>query len=332
LNKDDIKYARSLITDQMRDEFDKRGWIKIDLKIDTDLVKNVQTDLRRARVRAIKTHYPARRIYFDHLFDANIAAIELPFNDLFCPNSLKNFYKITRIGTLVRYLMGWESTSNTLTRLFTMGNYKYRGQWHRDYKLKNNTLSHSSIRKTSVQAGIYFEEQEGFRILKKMFERGGDHSVFEKKDNNDHIESTVASIPLPLKIHRDMYDVIHGDPGTIILFDPSLYHQGSCQNSRLDIHMRFQKTSEIDVDLTQNPFLDFDCIHYLGHNFPLRDLNKIKIPANPRQSLKRRLINSINYYIPLYNLYMACRDRSKIAKLPPDFSPDLLSNTLYQAD
>ena len=101
---------------------------------------------------SIKKDYKPRRIYHDHLIRNNKAAIELPFNDLICNLNIKNFFREAKIGSLVKTLMGWEDTCCDLARLFCMGNYKYRGNWHRDYsgdlKTIQYVMGHKNIQTT----------------------------------------------------------------------------------------------------------------------------------------------------------------------------------------
>ena len=322
--------AQTSLNSEMIELFDERGWIKIQLGLDNALVEKVLQDLKFVRAEAVRTGYPARRIYYDHLFDTNLASIELPYNDATCPESVKVFFQEAKIGAIVCQLMGWDSTVNTLSRLFTMGKYNYRGQWHRDYLADISKNDTSSLRKSRIQAGIYFEHQAGFRILKKEYDRGGRFSIFDENDNY-HLETRVSGIPLPVKISSHMFDVIQAEPGAIVLFDPYLYHQGSCNGSRLDFHLRFDDSAKIDEPTTRNHFQDFDVIDCLGSSFDLRNLVNTKIPSSPRQSIRTRIINSANYLVPVYNCYLRLKNSSKLAALPSDFSADLFSNNIFQA-
>ena len=332
-HEQDILYAKSMISPKMIEDFDKKGWIKINLGLDSDFVNLVLRDLKKARKYAISKNYPAKRVYYDHLLDFNIASIELPYNYKICPESVKEFFKVARIGALVNYLMGWKSTINTLSRLFTMGHYNYRGQWHRDYLINSNENQNNSRNRQRVQAGIYFQHQEGFRILKKEFDRSGEKSIFNS-DDNGQLEKNISTLPLPINLAQHFYDVVKAEPGTIILFDPYIYHQGSCNGERLDFHMRFDNATKIKQKKVRNSFQDFDVLTYLESNFDMSNLKTVNIPKEhifqTRQNLKKRLINTTNYHFPIYNLYLYLRNKQKFSALPKFFTADLLSNNLFQ--
>jgi len=325
------KYAKSLISSEMIELFDHRGWIKIDLGLDSFFVRSVFDDMQQARKSAISNNYPARRVYYDHLLNFNLAAIELPYNTRICPQSVMEFFKVARIGSLVCHLMGWESTVNTLARLFTMGDYNYRGSWHRDYQIndKEALAGHSSRSRRSVQAGIFFDHQEGFRILKKEYDRFGPHSIFDPCDNGQ-LERDISSIRLPVALDASLYDVISASPGTLILFDPYIYHQGSCNGSRLDFHLRFENVMA-EKQLSRNSSQDFYVLPHLSSDFDISDLKSVGIPMSPRQNLLRRLANTTNYYLPIFNFAHYLKSRRKISALPRAITADSFSNTVFQA-
>ena len=66
------------------DEFNSRGWTLIDLKLSENVINNAIKGLENMRKDAIIKSYKPRRIYYDHLFNNNLAAIELPFNKSIC--------------------------------------------------------------------------------------------------------------------------------------------------------------------------------------------------------------------------------------------------------
>ena len=247
---------------------------------------------------SIKNDYKPRRIYYDHLISNNKAAIELPFNKEICNLNIKNFFKEARIGSLVKTLMGWENTFCDLARLFCMGNYKYRGNWHRDYSGDLKTIQYDSNLRDVVLAGIYLLPQRGFRLLKKNYEFNGAKSIVK----NHKIDRAIRSYPFPLSPPTDSYYEINGTIGTALLFDPLLLHQGSNFSSRLDFHMKFcNSTNKV---FKKNNFQDFSVIDILSENFELplidlnsKDINLKSIPYNytKRSTIFQKLSNSIDY-------------------------------------
>ena len=114
-------------------EFKNNGWTLIDLKLSKSTIKNAIKGLKEMREKSLINNYQPRRIYYDHLITNNLAAIEMPFNQMIINNKIENLFREAEIGSLVKNLMGWENPCCDLARLFCMGNYKYRGRWHRDY-------------------------------------------------------------------------------------------------------------------------------------------------------------------------------------------------------
>jgi len=88
-----------------KSEFDKRGWTLVDLKLSKELITEAVNGLKIMRHNSIKNDYKPRRIYYDHLFKNNLAAIELPFNKDICSESIRNLFKEAKVGSLVRTLM-----------------------------------------------------------------------------------------------------------------------------------------------------------------------------------------------------------------------------------
>ena len=168
------------ITELNKSEFNKRGWTLIDLKLSEESVFKAQDGLRKMKRLSIKNDYKPRRIYYDHLIRNNKAAIELPFNNLICDLNIKNFFKEARIGSLVRTIMNWEYTFCDLARLFCMGNYNYRGNWHRDYSTDLKRIQYDSNSRDVVLVGIYLLPQRGFRLLKKEYEFNGKKSIIKE--------------------------------------------------------------------------------------------------------------------------------------------------------
>lgn len=278
-------------------EFNKRGWTLIDLKLSEESIFKAQEGLRNMRRLSIKNDYKPRRIYYDHLIRNNKAAIELPFNNLICNLNIKNFFKEARIGSLVKTIMGWENTCCDLARLFCMGNYKYRGNWHRDYSIDLKRIhSDLSNQRDVVLVGIYLMPQRGFRILKKDYEFNGPKSIIRDHET----DNAVRSFPYPLSPPTDSYDVINGKIGTALFFDPLLLHQGSNSSSRLDFHMKFINSKNISYK--KNDFQDFSVIDLLSENFILplgeynsKEINLKSFPCTKRSTIFQRLSNSIDY-------------------------------------
>ena len=286
------------ITPDNKFEFNKRGWTLIDLKLSEESISNAQDGLRNMKRLSIKNDYKPQRIYYDHLITNNKAAIELPFNKLICNSNIKKFFKEARIGSLVKTLMGWENTFCDLARLFCMGNYKYRGNWHRDYSSDLKTIQNDSTLRNVVLVGIYLLPQKGFRILKKEYEFNGKNSIVK----NNKIDKAIRSFPYPLSPPNDSYYEINGRIGTVLLFDPLILHQGSNFSSRLDFHMKFCNTT--NKGFKKNDFQDFSVIDILSENYKLplidfnsKDLDFKSIPYiyNKRSTIAQKLSNSIDY-------------------------------------
>ena len=282
------------ITVDNKSEFNKRGWTLIDLKLSEESILKAFEGVKKMRRLSIENDYKPRRIYYDHLISNNKAAIELPFNNLICNLNVKNFFKEARIGSLVKTLMGWEDTCCDLARLFCMGNYKYRGNWHRDYSTDLKKVHDESNLRDFVLVGIYLMPQRGFRILKKEYEFNGIKSII--KDNET--DKAIRSFPYPLSPPSDSYHEINGIIGTALFFDPLLLHQGSNFSSRLDFHMKFCNSK--NKDYKKNDFQDFSVIDILSENYKLgdytsKDINLKLIPHAKRSTIAQKLSNSIDY-------------------------------------
>ena len=284
------------ITDDNKSQFNKRGWTMIDLKLSEESILKTFDGLKNMRRLSIENDYKPRRIYYDHLISNNKAAIELPFNNLICNLNIKNFFKEARIGSLVKTLMGWEDTCCDLARLFCMGNYKYRGNWHRDYSTDLKRVHDESNLRDFVLVGIYLLPQRGFRILKKEYEFNGIKSIVK-----DHeIDNAIRSFPYPLNPPTDSYYEINGRIGTALFFDPLLLHQGSNFSNRLDFHMKFFNST--NKGYMKNDFQDFYVIDILSQNYKLplgdfnsKEINIKSIPHTKRSTISQRITNSIDY-------------------------------------
>ena len=317
-------------------EFNKRGWTLVDLKLSKESIIKAQEGLREMKRLSIKNDYQPRRIYHDHLIRNNKAAIELPFNNLICNAKIKSFFKEAKIGSLVKTLMNWENTCCDLARLFCMGDYKYRGNWHRDYSIDLKNIHYDSNLRDIVLAGIYLLPQRGFRILKKEYEFNGIKSIVKDYE----IDNAIRSFPYPLSPPTGSYDVINGTIGSVLFFDPLLLHQGSNFSSRLDFHMKF--CNSINIGCTKNDFQDFSVIDKLSENykFPLVDYNSkeinlesIPFPYTKRSTIFQRLSNSIDYRTCLRKLVkingLKNHKDYKLIK-SNGWELDFFSNTIFQ--
>jgi len=307
------------------DHFKLNGWVNINLNIDLDLIDKTLLELKEIRKNAIKSHYPFGRVYFDHLLDFNLAAIELPFNNQICTDPIKHFFKEARIGSILSSFFQTDLFSCTVARLFCMGDYKYRGNWHRDHRPKKLFDYGDKIENIQVlQLGIYLEDQKGFRILKREFEDG-----FEKSIIDNQIEIMNEKVFFPLQPDKKTYSKVGGKKGSILIFDPTVYHQGSNQKSRIDFHMRFEKNNTKKT--LKNSFQDFNVKEHLHEDF--NHYNRVQnIPNICRQNLKTRILNSINYYFPIYNSYKILLKKKDLKKMKMFGKPDFLSNTIFQKD
>tara|TARA_B100001248_G_C27350086_1_gene440874 strand:- start:81 stop:1073 length:993 start_codon:yes stop_codon:yes gene_type:complete len=324
------------ITADNKLEFNKIGWTLIDLKLSEESIFKAQDGLSKMKRLSIKNNYRPRRIYYDHFFTNNKAAIELPFNNEICNLNIKNFFKEARIGSLVKTLMGWENTFCDLARLFCMGNYKYRGNWHRDYNINLNKIQNDSNQRDVVLAAIYLLPQRGFRILKKDYEFNGTKSIIK----NHKTDNAIRSFPYPLSPPNDSYYEINGKIGTALLFDPLLLHQGSNFSSRLDFHMKFCN-SKNNIH-KKNDFQDFSVTDILSENYKLpvidfksKDINLKSIPYTYTKSstIAQKLSNSIDYRTCLRKFFKVSSVKNhknyNLIK-SQGWELDFFSNTIFQ--
>jgi len=305
--------------------FREKGWVNIDLDLDDKYVDEVYFSLKQMRENAISKKYKFGRVYYDHLLDFNLAAIELPFNNNICTDIVRNFFQKAQIGSILNNFLDWKSPVNVLSRLFCMGNYNYRGQWHRDTENTEKMFKYGNegkIKIDTIQVGIYSENQFGFRILKKDYEVGRKKTILKSKLDSQNI----GNIGIPINPLNESYDMVGGTKGSILLFDPNIFHQGSTAGSRFDFHMRFADGK--DEKYFKNDFQDFNVVQHLKSDFTDNFPDSISIIK--RQSHKLRLINTFNYLFPIYNIYRMLKDSQNIKKISGFGRPDILSNTLYQ--
>ncbi len=320
----------SRLTEKNKLEFEQRGWTVVDLKINADLINKALKGVREMKLISLKKDYKVRRIYYDHLFNKNIAAIELPFNQDICPQIIKIFFSEAKIGSLVRSLMNWDNPCCDLARLFCMGNYKYRGNWHRDYSTNLEEIHLDSNSRNIVLVGINLLPQKGFRILKKEFEFGGTNSIIP----NMAIDKAIRKFPFPLSPPKNSYYEMNAEIGTALIFDPLIIHQGSNYKERFDFHMKFYDSK--NPKEKKNYYQDFSVIDILHENYKL-DFdylkNKCNIPIDKRSTLLRRFNTSVDYRTCLRRLlkvkFLKNHHSYKLLK-SQGWEVDFLSNTIFQ--
>jgi hypothetical protein len=310
------------ISQAEEDFFRNHGWVSIPLGIDSNKIKKTYQALKLMRNNAIKSKYPLGRVYQDKLLKFNLAAIEAPFNNLIVEHEIKELFQEINLGNAIRQITGWGEVYCSLARLFCMGNYKYRGHWHRDLDVGASIESPNRI-----QVGIFMENQKGFRLFKKQYDILGDKSIVP----NENFSKLVEDFHLPIQPNPDCYYEVGGTAGSVLFFNPKLLHQGSTKSSRLDFHMRFDDTPIKGISYSKNFFQDFHIIDYLVSDY---SINKIVInnylPLAERQKMKSRLINSINYFTGLGNFNYAVKWKSR-SNLVKDFGRfDLTANTFFQ--
>ncbi len=308
-------------------QFNKFGWVNINLQVEDDLINRTLTDLRLMRENAINSKYNYGRIYYDYLFDFNLASIELPFNNQICLENVREFFSKAKIGSILSDFFNSDDYTCTLARLFCMGDYKYRGVWHRDHNHKN-LFDYGSQREKidRLQVGIYLEDQTGFRILKKDYEDG-----FSKSIVNNRVTQINEKSFFPMQPNKNSYYSVGGQKGSILIFDPKIFHQGSNQRERFDFHLKFEKNFKGAKAI--NLFQDFNVVSYLHEKIKLNDKNiPDSIPKIKRQQFSTRLFNSLNYSLPLYNLYKIFKKYNYISAIRSFGKPDIFSNTFYQKE
>jgi len=309
-------------------QFEKFGYLVIPMQVERNKIDAALLGAKKMKQQAIERRYPLTRTYYDYLLGWNMAAIEAPFNEIILDDSVRDLFKKINLGATVCSLMGWHDTYCSLSRLFTMGDYKYRGNWHRD----NEITSLETPQKCTnvVQVELYLEAQYGFRYLKKDYDLGGFKSVIGDLKESKAIES----FPLPLRPPSESYEILGGEAGTILLFNPTRIHQGSTDGSRIDFHMRFQNTmsnENFNNRLIQNDFLDFKCLPELSEHANLLEIQeKSLLPKTKPRSLKNRIVNSINYVTCINNFIRIGKSKISKTDIPASWLPDYLSNSIFQ--
>ena len=327
-------FTEERITEKHRLEFDSKGWTQVDLMLSKESIKIAIEGLEKIRKDSILKDYKPRRIYYDHLISNNLSAIEIPFNKSICNKNIHYLFQKAKIGSLIKKLMGWEKPCCDLARLFCMNNFKYRGNWHRDYDCDLSKVQYSSSKRDFILAGIYLRNQKGFRILKKEYDFNGQRTIVKNKE----LDELIHSFAFPLSPPSDSFYEIEGKVGHVLFFDPLLLHQGSTYGSRLDFHMKFCESKEMTH--TRNNFQDFDVIDILNEDFNLPKNsseikafeNKYKIPFVKRDSISEKLRNSIDYRLGLRSILKMNKIKNQSYQLIKNegWKIDWFSNTQWQ--
>ena len=312
------------ITSKNKIELFKQGWTQVDLNLSDNDIDKYLNGLRNLRDKAEKVQYPFRICYYPHMTSNNIAGIEAPFNKLIINDEIKNFFKKIKLGTAIQELMGWNNVYLTLARLFTMGRYNYRSQWHRD----NDKWDGNVSTMPEIQVAIYLKKQDGFRIFKL------DREIWSS--NIKSLKETPEPSYLPLRIEDEYFSEINGTPGTLVFFAPGLIHQGNSNTERLDFHFRFSKSppavnkekyqDNLFISEEKNTYFDFKFLNIYSEDYNMEKnliTNRYLSPL-----LISRLINSFNYYTAGFNVIRYLRNINNAKKHP--WNIDLFANTIFQ--
>ena len=312
-----------LINKKIIEDFHNQGWVQLNLDLNLNELKRYATKLRIMREKAILKDYKYKRVFWDYIESDNLAAIELPFNKQICDEEIYEFLNHINIGETVNNLMGWDKSFCSLARLFCMNNYNFRGEWHRDF----NVYVSNTKKLETLQVAIYVQDQPGFRLLKKEFE--------EIYFNDSDIEKVFTDYHLPIEFPKESYIEVEGKAGSILLFNPSLYHQGSSYSERLDFHMRFtnKNSAHENHNIVYDQKLNFNLYDFLGVDFDIAKLaSDTKIPTDKRFNKLKRLKNTINYNTGILNYIRSLKKRSLMLKIQSHLplKPDHFANTRFQ--
>tara|TARA_B100001250_G_C19788638_1_gene785377 strand:+ start:501 stop:1427 length:927 start_codon:yes stop_codon:yes gene_type:complete len=302
------------ISEDNHKQYIARGWCIAKLNISDEKTKIYTKALEELVLKAKEEKYPLGRVYHDYLTSFNLAAVEAPLNKKICNLETYDFFNKIKLGNSIKKLKKWNNLSCSLIRLFCMNNYNYSGHWHVDTSAQSN----------DVQVSICLKNENGFKIIKKQYKK--EIESFLNIKTLDDIEKFI----LPLKLSKKYYDMIELKKGEILFFEPSLLHKGCTFDERLQFHMRFE---EVNKSLNFDDYYevkDIDFMFAKKLNFDL-EISKINLNfANVKRSkILSRLKKTLNYYLPIFNLYSYYIQKKKFSKVKEiDFS--ILSNTLFQ--
>ena len=308
------------VTNQNKLEFFLRGWTIIDMGFTKKEIQKYYESTLLLKKKASLINYPLQRCYFPHLFHKNIAAIESPFNKLIVNSGVEELFQRLEIGKTLKSLLGWEKSYLHLARIFTMENFKYRGNWHRDFYNWDGNLNDID----AIQMAIYLKKQDGFRIFKYNL----DNEVQKK------LTDPISSPLLPARIDKNSFDEINGKEGTILIFAPGLLHQGNSYTNRLDFHLRFSRYPIKDekIKITHLLVNDYLVPDFYQKNFEIK-YDKF-CPRSRSASFKEKLINSVNYYSGALNFFYTIKflSNNSLTKksFPKKWFFDSFANTIFQ--
>ena len=317
-----------IISETQKTEFKTKGWTSVNFTQDTKFLKTCINSIAKIKKKIILGDWKYSRLYHDYFGEKNIAAIELPFHEEIIDTNLKELFKKIDLGKAVCELMGWNKTYCSLARIFTMNNKRYHGHWHRDENYLSNT-----IEPNIVQVGIFLNDQIGFKILKKEYDKFGLSSIVDPD-----IEELIINFPrksplITLQTDDRYYYQIKALKGSVLFFDPRMLHAGCSNSERNDYHMRFHNGSSDTFKLMkQNSFQDFMVTQNLSSNFDYTSLpNEVKITNIATNSFFNRILKSTNYYMPIKNLkhYIFLKKKFPNSKTKKWYLSKF-SNTIFQ--
>ena len=134
---------------------------------------------------------------------------------------------------------------------------------------------------------------------------------------------------LPFKISKDCFTTIDAKAGDIIFFEPSILHQGNCNSSRLQFHMRYENVENLksqNIDYIYNKNLSINTIKEYNIDINVKN-NNLNFPRASRSPFYKRLLYSINYYLPILNFLKYIKLKKSYKNKELNF--DLFSNTFF---
>lgn len=292
--------------------FQQRGWLKTSLNLSNYEISLYSNAAKRIVKKAKKDKYKYGRVYFDYIFDFNLAAVEMPLNNKVCNEEIYNFFQKIKIGRAVNNLLKTDDSICLLNRLFCMGPYNYTGHMHKDTENENKR----------IQVMIYLKDESGFKIIEKDKEKELMQKMF-----GDNKLKTSPNFNLPLKFPETSLTSIDAKAGEILFFDPALSHQGIYNVSRLNFHMRFEKLENHRAIASAKKYYDYYDIKEYEKDFDILS-NNAKFPKVSRQNLFRRTINTINYFFPIINFLRLVKLKKN--KKYKNYTFNFLDNTFYQ--
>ncbi len=310
-----------IITQENKIELFSQGWTIVKMRFTRKDLHRYKSALLALRDKALHTNYPLRRCYFPHVSSDNIAAIESPFNHLILNDEVKEFFQRLELGQTIRTLLGWDDVYLQLARLFTMKNYKYRGNWHFDFSNWDGNL----VQISSIQVAVYLQDQDGFRIIKPPL----DISSIEQNS----LSKLPSNRDLIFKLPPDFYSEIRGEEGSVLFFAPGLLHQGNSNIDRLDFHFRFSnnlgKDNNLQYKSPVDSFVDFQMPDYYCEEFDINHDTYSPRDIKPSNYIKFK--NTLNYYTAFANItyFLKYLARNKNSSLEP-WKVDIFANTIFQ--